>query len=85
MVACDWLGSLPLSPFTAELDQTSSVYFNSLSSTTSNATTMTDPERITSRFFGYPAPKEGPNVPLVRKEDKNPVFRGWLLVVCAWL
>ncbi|PQE16951.1 n-acylethanolamine amidohydrolase protein [Rutstroemia sp. NJR-2017a BBW] len=46
---------------------------------------MSSPERITSRFFGYPAPKEGPNVPLVRKEDKNPVFRGWLLVVCAWL
>lgn len=37
------------------------------------------------KWVGYPSPKEGPDVPFVRTDDKNPAFRGWLLVVVGWL
>ena len=37
------------------------------------------------RFYGYPRPVEGPHVPLTKSDDANPVFRGFPLVVGAWL
>ncbi|KAA8574820.1 hypothetical protein EYC84_004067 [Monilinia fructicola] len=46
---------------------------------------MAESAQETQRWVGYPSPKEGPNVPFVRADDKNPAFRGWLLVVVGWL
>ncbi|TVY31473.1 Fatty acid amide hydrolase [Lachnellula subtilissima] len=37
------------------------------------------------RFFGYPKPIKGPIIPYKKAEDANPVVRGTLLVVGAWL
>ncbi|KAB8304230.1 hypothetical protein EYC80_003648 [Monilinia laxa] len=46
---------------------------------------MAESAQETQRWVGYPSPKEGPDVPFVRADDKNPAFRGWLLVVAGWL
>ncbi|CZR69813.1 related to glutamyl-tRNA(Gln) amidotransferase subunit A [Phialocephala subalpina] len=40
---------------------------------------------ITPRFSGYPRAVELPNLRLRNTEDANPVFRGQLLVIGAWL
>ncbi|KAF7911336.1 uncharacterized protein EAF01_002843 [Botrytis porri] len=37
------------------------------------------------KWVGYPSPKEGPSIPFIRTDDKNPAFRGWLLVVVGWI
>src|SRR5271163_1776415 len=37
------------------------------------------------RFFGYPKAIEAPIMPYKKADDANPVFRGTLLVVGAWL
>ncbi|KAI1410993.1 amidase signature enzyme [Hypoxylon sp. FL1857] len=39
----------------------------------------------TQRFSGYPLPKEGPKTPYTPTVDKNPVLRGWSLVIGAKL
>lgn len=44
-----------------------------------------EPKKQTQRFFGYPSPIEGPTIPYKKTDDANPVFRGLLLVVGAWL
>ncbi|KAI0602459.1 amidase signature domain-containing protein [Biscogniauxia sp. FL1348] len=35
------------------------------------------------RFSGYPAAREGPEIVYTQSEDKNPVLRGWALVIAA--
>jgi hypothetical protein len=40
---------------------------------------------ITPRFSGYPRAVKLPNLRLRNTEDANPVFRGQLLVIGAWL
>jgi hypothetical protein len=37
------------------------------------------------RFFGYPRAVEAPAAPFVKTDDVNPVFRGFILVIGAWL
>ncbi|EKD13264.1 uncharacterized protein L3040_007340 [Drepanopeziza brunnea f. sp. 'multigermtubi'] len=37
------------------------------------------------KFFGYPQPVQGPHTPYQKKDDANPVFRGPLLVIGAWI
>jgi hypothetical protein len=46
---------------------------------------MDQPKEDLQRFFGYPEPIQGPTVTYKKKKDENPVFRGTLLVVGAWL
>ncbi|KAM0310288.1 hypothetical protein ACHAO8_008237 [Botrytis cinerea] len=46
---------------------------------------MVESNQEPRKWVGYPSPKEGPNVPFIRTDDKNPAFRGWLLVVVGWL
>lgn len=46
---------------------------------------MVETNQEPRKWVGYPSPKEGPNVPFIRTDDKNPAFRGWLLVVVGWL
>ncbi|KAI5860320.1 amidase signature enzyme [Durotheca rogersii] len=41
-----------------------------------------DPEQ---RFAGYPLPREGPNTPYSPIRNKNPVLRGWSLIIAAKL
>ncbi|RAL61791.1 hypothetical protein DID88_002854 [Monilinia fructigena] len=42
---------------------------------------MAESAQEIQRWVGYPSPKEGPDVPFVRADDKNPAFRGWLFSV----
>jgi hypothetical protein len=37
------------------------------------------------RYLGYPQAIEAPRIPYKKSEDANPVFRGTLLVIGAWL
>lgn len=47
---------------------------------------IANPENATTlRFSGYPRAVKLPNLRLRNTEDVNPVFRGQLLVVGAWL
>ncbi|TVY62777.1 Fatty acid amide hydrolase, partial [Lachnellula suecica] len=46
---------------------------------------MEEPKETPQRFYGYPRAIEGPTVPFTRDADANPVFRGTLLVIGAWL
>ncbi|TVY18978.1 Fatty acid amide hydrolase [Lachnellula arida] len=46
---------------------------------------MPEPTDHQQRFFGYPKPVQGPTIPYKKAEDSNPVIRGTLLVVGAWL
>ncbi|KAI1780824.1 amidase signature enzyme [Hypoxylon cercidicola] len=41
--------------------------------------------RSTQRFSGYPLAREGPNTPYTPTEEKNPVLRGWSLIIAAKL
>ncbi|RFU27422.1 hypothetical protein B7463_g8920, partial [Scytalidium lignicola] len=36
-------------------------------------------------FFGYPKPIEGPKTPFKATQDQNPVFRGYALLIGAWI
>jgi len=36
-------------------------------------------------FYGYPAAREVVNIKLEYKEGKNPVLRGIVLVISAWV
>ncbi|KAF7902944.1 hypothetical protein EAF00_002846 [Botryotinia globosa] len=46
---------------------------------------MVETNKEPRKWVGYPSPIEGPNIPFIRTDDKNPAFRGWLLVVVGWL
>jgi len=46
---------------------------------------MEQPKPRPQRFYGYPRPVEAPHIPFTKSDDANPVFRGLLLVVGAWL
>jgi len=46
---------------------------------------MEQPKPRPQRFYGYPRPVEAPLIPFTKSDDANPVFRGLLLVVGAWL
>jgi hypothetical protein len=46
---------------------------------------MEGPNNHRQRFFGYPRPVEAPAIPYTKSDDANPVFRGFILVVGAWL
>ncbi|KAI1340037.1 amidase signature domain-containing protein [Xylariaceae sp. FL0016] len=37
------------------------------------------------RFSGYPRAREGPKTPYSDAEDKNPVLRGWPLIIASYL
>jgi len=55
------------------------------SPTTPHLTAMPESPDHHQRFFGYPKPIKGPTIPYKKAEDANPVIRGTLLVVGAWL
>jgi hypothetical protein len=46
---------------------------------------MEQPKPRPQRFYGYPRPVEAPHIPFTKSDDANPVFRGLLLAVGAWL
>ncbi|CAL3973760.1 hypothetical protein PZA11_005894 [Diplocarpon coronariae] len=46
---------------------------------------MDESKPAAPRFFGYPKAVEAPHIPYEKKDDANPVFRGKLLVICAWI
>lgn len=50
-----------------------------------NGTGIAEPKKQAQRFFGYPSAVEGPIILYKKADDANPVFRGLLLVVGAWL
>ncbi|KAI1084671.1 amidase signature enzyme [Whalleya microplaca] len=39
----------------------------------------------TQRFSGYPQSRKGPETPYTPAEDKNPVMRGWALIIASTL
>ncbi|KAN0094263.1 amidase signature enzyme [Hyaloscypha variabilis] len=46
---------------------------------------MEQPKPRPQRFYGYPRPVEAPYIPFTKSDNANPVFRGLLLAVGAWL
>jgi hypothetical protein len=46
---------------------------------------MEHPNEDPPRYIGYPQPVEGPTIPYKKIPDSNPVVRGTLLVIGAWL
>jgi hypothetical protein len=46
---------------------------------------MEQPNENTQRYIGYPQAVEGPTIPYKKVPDSNPVLRGTLLVIGAWL
>jgi hypothetical protein len=46
---------------------------------------MEHPNENPPRYIGYPQPVEGPTIPYKKIPDSNPVLRGTLLVIGAWL
>ena len=48
-------------------------------------TTMEDTEESSQRFVGYPKAVEGPFIAYKKSDDSNPVVRGTVLVIGAWL
>lgn len=46
---------------------------------------MEQSEQTTPSFYGYPRAVEAPLIPYKKKDDANPVFRGSLLVIGAWM
>jgi hypothetical protein len=46
---------------------------------------MEQPNENAQRYIGYPQAAEGPTIPYKKIPDSNPVLRGTLLVIGAWL
>jgi hypothetical protein len=46
---------------------------------------MEQPNENAQRYIGYPQAVEGPTIPYKKIPDSNPVVRGTLLVIGAWL
>jgi hypothetical protein len=46
---------------------------------------MEQPNENAQRYIGYPQAVEGPTIPYKKIPDYNPVLRGTLLVIGAWL
>jgi hypothetical protein len=46
---------------------------------------MSTPEVTKSGFYGYPGAKEVVDIKFKYNENKNPVLRGMVLVIGAWM
>ena len=46
---------------------------------------MEQPNENAPRYISYPQAVEGPTIPYKKIPDSNPVLRGTLLVIGAWL